>query len=318
MIISGIYIITNTKNSKVYVGSTVNFEKRWGEHRSRLQKGSHVNPHLQLSWNKYGEKAFVFDVLEYLDDSDKLIKTEQLWMDKYRKEGKELYNIALAADNPMRGRAHSEETKRKIGDGNRGKKLSEETRCKIRKARRNQSPPALGHKHTKESRQRMSEAQLGKVVSAETREKLRKANLGKKHGPMPEEQKRRISTAKMGHSTSEETRCKISKTLTGRKLSEEHKCNMRKSMLGREITWGDKISAAQRGVKRGPISEEHRIKIRGENSVNAVLTEALVRELRRRYNSEKITVAKLSEEFEVNPTTAYDAIVGRSWKHVGA
>lgn len=153
-----------------------------------------------------------------------------------------------------------------------------------------------GQPCTEEARQKLSDHFRGRIVSPETCQK--------------------ISASKMGHPVSLETRQKLREANLGKTLSEEHKCNMRKSMLGRKITWGDKISAALVGIKRGPISKEHRIKIRGENNVNAVLTEKLVRELRSRYKLEQITVAALSEEYEINPTTAYDAIVGRSWRHV--
>lgn len=275
MITSGIYSVTNTENDKVYVGSTIDFEGRWYNHRWELRRGTHGNPHLQNAWNKYGETAFEFGVLEYLDNLKELIKAEQFWMDIYREEGKELYNFGLAADNPFRG-------------------------CH----------------HTKESRQQMSKSAKNRPpMSKETRQKCGDATRGI---PLSKEHCDKISASKMDHPVSEETRQKLREANLGKITPEEVKQKIRKSLLGRTITWGDKISVAQRGVKRGPISEEHRMKIRGENNGGAVLTEVLVRELRRRYKSEKITVAKLSEEFGINPTTAYDAIVSRSWKHVGA
>jgi len=120
----------------------------------------------------------------------------------------------------------------------------------------------------------------------------------------------------MGHSVSKETRRKLSEANIGKTISAGVKQKIRESLLGREITWGNKISATLSGRKRGPITEGHRRKIRGENNVGAILTEELVRVLRQRYRTEQITVAALSEEFGINPTTAYDAIACRSWKHV--
>ena len=35
---TGIYIILNNKNCKKYIGSAVNIEKRWREHKNVLQK----------------------------------------------------------------------------------------------------------------------------------------------------------------------------------------------------------------------------------------------------------------------------------------
>ena len=60
----GIYSITNSGNGKRYIGQSIDIEKRWREHRWHLRANKHKNNHLQNAWNKYGETAFVFEVLE--------------------------------------------------------------------------------------------------------------------------------------------------------------------------------------------------------------------------------------------------------------
>lgn len=62
--ISGIYAIVNTINNKQYIGSAINIKSRWVDHKKRLRKGNHHCKHLQFAWNKYGESAFSFIVLE--------------------------------------------------------------------------------------------------------------------------------------------------------------------------------------------------------------------------------------------------------------
>lgn len=72
----GIYKITNTKNGKVYIGQSVDIDKRFREHKKMLRDNNHINYLLQDDWNVYGEDAFVFEVLEkcrsiYLNEIEK-------------------------------------------------------------------------------------------------------------------------------------------------------------------------------------------------------------------------------------------------------
>ena len=54
----GIYKIENKVNGKVYIGQSIDIEKRWKSHISYLNKGIHRNKHLQSAWDKYGEGNF--------------------------------------------------------------------------------------------------------------------------------------------------------------------------------------------------------------------------------------------------------------------
>jgi len=172
---SGIYVINNTKNGKVYIGSTVNFEKRWAEHRRTLCKGTHCNSHLQSSWNKHGESVFEFGVLKYVDDLDELLKIEQFWMGRYREEGRELYNIALTATCPMLGRKHSEKSRQQMSTTHTGSTQSKEVRHKISMANEG-NQHFLGHKHSEDTKCRMSKSHKGKIFTKE-----HKRNIGKAH-----------------------------------------------------------------------------------------------------------------------------------------
>lgn len=92
---SGIYIITNTQSQKIYIGSAVNFFKRFKVHLCTLKKGSHDNNHLQKSFLKYGEDAFEFSDLELVEDLDSIVKREQFYLDIYF--GENCYNIQKEA-----------------------------------------------------------------------------------------------------------------------------------------------------------------------------------------------------------------------------
>lgn len=76
----GIYQIVCAINGKRYIGSAVNLQHRWITHRRELRMGIHGNSYLQKSWDKHGEHAFQFHVLEFVEVSD-LLRVEQQWLD---------------------------------------------------------------------------------------------------------------------------------------------------------------------------------------------------------------------------------------------
>lgn len=88
----GIYKIKNKVNHKVYIGESINVKARWSNHRSDLRKGTHHSKYLQADWNRYGEKAFKFSIVERFwftkfANKDKikimLLLREAYYMDKY-------------------------------------------------------------------------------------------------------------------------------------------------------------------------------------------------------------------------------------------
>lgn len=106
---SGIYLITNITNGKIYVGSSVNLRKRRNEHKSNLKNEKHVNMHLQNAWKKYGEKNFTFSIIELVYDINKLLDREQYWIDKLNACDREVgYNLASIAGSVL-GRKMTEE-----------------------------------------------------------------------------------------------------------------------------------------------------------------------------------------------------------------
>lgn len=98
-----IYKIRNVVNGKFYIGSTTNTRERFRNHRKLLRKNKHHAPHLQASWNKYGEDCFKFEVQEVLEDAAKLWDAEERWLAEHF--GKPYcYNAGRSPDAPMRGR----------------------------------------------------------------------------------------------------------------------------------------------------------------------------------------------------------------------
>lgn len=122
----------------------MNFGDRKDCHFASLRGGYHINPHLQKSFNKYGEDNFEFIVLYQCnnnEDSNMVNELEKKYIKLYK--DKELaYNIGDGGDGGHNlGKHLSEETKRKIGDKNRinmtGRKATIETKKKCQKLKKN-------------------------------------------------------------------------------------------------------------------------------------------------------------------------------------
>jgi len=91
-----------------------------------LNRGTHVNRHLQSSWNQYGPCVFTFGVLELVADIKNLILREQYYLDQKQAYNDMYgYNIGICADNGMRGRKHTPETIKKYSETRSGSKNSQ-------------------------------------------------------------------------------------------------------------------------------------------------------------------------------------------------
>ncbi len=108
---SGIYRIRNTVNGKFYIGSATNLYQRRHVHFHELRNQIHFNPKLQAAFNKHGEQAFAFEVIE-LVLTPFLIEREQFYLDTLQPFGRNGYNIAPLAGSAL-GVKHSLATRKK-------------------------------------------------------------------------------------------------------------------------------------------------------------------------------------------------------------
>ena len=115
--ISGIYCIENTINNKKYIGKSNNIYKRWYDEKLGLQKKYFHNVHLQRSWDKYGESAFKFYIVEECDEL-KLPQREQFWISKFDTYHNG-YNQTLGGEGSL-GAICSEEKRKKLREAHLG------------------------------------------------------------------------------------------------------------------------------------------------------------------------------------------------------
>ncbi len=74
-------------------------ELRWKRHLTNLRGNYHGNHKLQADFNKFGEEVFSWSIIEeYPKDKDTLLLEEIKTIDRFLREGKELYNLSLTID----------------------------------------------------------------------------------------------------------------------------------------------------------------------------------------------------------------------------
>ena len=127
---SGVYVITNTVNFKVYVGSSKDVLRRITSHRSDLRRGISRNKNLQKDYDKYGEKIFTYKYCFNCMNKEERYIFEEKFISLFV-----CYNIAT---EPTKG-----------GSPNKGKKLSKKW---IENLHKNNN-----YKHPKETLKKVSE-----------------------------------------------------------------------------------------------------------------------------------------------------------------
>jgi group I intron endonuclease len=213
-----IYRIINVINGKCYYGSTINADKRWKKHIQTLNKNVHHNVHLQRSWNTYGEKNFIFEIIEKDIPKDKLFLIEQNYIDNniggynLGKAGggdqlanhpnkKEIIEKRSKTQKKNVGKMSEEEKKIKWGkNGNEnpkyidgrsytGKKCKncdnmvnfylKSGICNKCRNRTGNNNPFYGKTHNQETKDKISKANIGRIMTDEAKESITGENSGR-------------------------------------------------------------------------------------------------------------------------------------------
>lgn len=273
---SGIYIIRNLATEKVYVGSTINFNKRWQTHKTNLKKNKHSSIKLQRSYNKHGLDKFVFEIIERIPyDKEIIIEREDFFIKTYNSKVNG-YNIADAAFGDVLS-THPNKTeiiKKMSTTINKNiSAMSKEERSK-KWGKPGKLNGMYGKTHTPEVRKLISEINKGRI--AHNKGKTNIELYGEEKGKLlnkkiSESAKKRIGDKNpfYGKTHSEETKLKLSKInkTRFRQADPEERAN-RNPQIRTVIIEGKKyfgVSEAARQLNVCPATICYRIKSKNFN-----------------------------------------------------
>lgn len=66
----GVFFVTCTESGQTYFGATKNIPAGFNRAQFQLNSGMHPNKKLQEAWDRLGEEAFEFGVVQYLETVD--------------------------------------------------------------------------------------------------------------------------------------------------------------------------------------------------------------------------------------------------------
>ena len=98
-----IYKITNQKNGMVYIGSSIEVERRWRQHKeaSINERDHHYNYPLMIAFREFGIANFTFEVIDTLPTWEEMIEAEHNWIVKEDCVKPKGYNQTDKTDSPM-------------------------------------------------------------------------------------------------------------------------------------------------------------------------------------------------------------------------
>jgi len=245
-----LYKITDNLNNKVYIGQSNKETERWRQHKYLARQDEPIQ-YIQRAIKKYGVENFTYEVIAMCLTQEDADWTETELIKQYDSQNKEFgYNIAPGGDHswnaglpseqqPMYGKHHTEESRKKISESNIGKEMpphTDEWKQNMSKIMVGRISPMLGKKQSDFFKQTMSKINTGNTYC-----------LGKK---LSDETKSKISIGNLGKTLSEETKIKLSIAHTGKKMSKEAR---------------EKMSIAQAGKSKGPMSDKTKRKISSAN-----------------------------------------------------
>jgi group I intron endonuclease len=122
-----IYKITNQINEKIYIGKTLNIQKRWNSHKTaaRQQKPNDFS-YLHRAMTKYGFDNFTIEEIESYDTEQEALSQETYYISHLQSNNRDIgYNLTIGGDG-VSGYKHTEEFKRRKSKDYQGRNIGKE------------------------------------------------------------------------------------------------------------------------------------------------------------------------------------------------
>lgn len=120
-----LYVIKNKTTGRYYVGKSKKVRQRAWHHLNDLLKNQHHSVFLQRSWNKYGEKDFVFSIIEVPKNASHAVKREQFYLNKQNRN--KMFNVCWVSGS-CEGTKYSAERKKRHSEAMKKRVISAEHR----------------------------------------------------------------------------------------------------------------------------------------------------------------------------------------------
>jgi group I intron endonuclease len=167
MSIYSIYKSTNKINGKVYIGFDSNWPNRIGEHKVQHRN---KNYHFYYAIRKYGWDNFEWELLYQSYDGEHCLKYMESYFIEQYDSFNSGYNSTLGGEGTLGwAKFITEDTRKKMSDGQKGKVIPNKVRIKISKTMK-------GIPKSQETKAKMSASQKGKPKSEEHRQKIHELN----------------------------------------------------------------------------------------------------------------------------------------------
>jgi len=121
-----VYLVTNTKNGKKYVGQTVrSLERRWIQHKSLSRNGQ---TYFSKAIKKHGPDSFAIAPLAQADTIEQLNLMEQLWIEELNTTDPKVgYNTTTGGGQAR----HTDASRRALSEARKGYKAPLESRIRM-------------------------------------------------------------------------------------------------------------------------------------------------------------------------------------------